>query len=228
MTVADKIIAFNESLHFSDDLPDGIRIMNPYRENAEALKTSSAFYRKYFNDNHKRKLILGINPGRFGAGLTGIPFTDSYRLKDYCNMEIQDVSTRELSSIFVYNMIEAFGGPEKFYSRFLISSVVPLGFVKENEKGREVNTNYYDSKKLQDAVEPFIQETLEQQLAFNIESSICFCLGTGKNFKYLQQLNRKKNYFGTIIPLEHPRYVMQYKLKHQEEYIRKYLYELGR
>lgn len=227
MNIAEKIIAFNESLHFSDELPDGIRIMNPYRENTEALKTSSAFYRKYFSDNKKRKLILGINPGRFGAGITGIPFTDTYRLREFCNMEIPGVSSRELSSIFVYEMIEAFGGPEQFYETYVISSIVPLGFVKENEKGKEVNYNYYDSKALQEAVEPFIIKTLEQQLSFGIDTSVAYCLGTGKNYKYIKQLNNQQKYFGEVIPLEHPRYVMQYKLKHKQEYIQKYLRELG-
>jgi len=49
--------------------------MNPFRENPEALIVSGKFYKKYYNDNNPRFLILGINPGRFGAGVTGIPFT---------------------------------------------------------------------------------------------------------------------------------------------------------
>lgn len=223
MNIAEKIIAFNKKLDFKGNLPNDIRIMNPYKENPNALTTSSEFYTKYFSDNNSRKLILGINPGRFGAGITGIPFTDTYRLKDYCNMEIPGVTTRELSSVFVYDVIEAFGGSAKFYSKYLISSIVPLGFVKENDKGKEVNYNYYDSKALTTAVEPFIIETLEQQIGFGIDTSVCYCLGTGKNYKYLQHLNKKKKYFDEIIPLEHPRYVMQYKLKKKQDYIDKFI-----
>lgn len=223
MTIAEQIISFNKSIDFQGPLPDGIRMMNPYKENPAALETSSVFYRKYFSDNNPRKLILGINPGRLGAGLTGIPFTDTYRLKDFCEMEMPGVNTRELSSIFVYDVIEAFGGVEKFYSKYHISSVSPLGFIKENEKGKMVNYNYYDSKALQNAIEPFIIDTLEAQLEFAIDRSVCFCLGTGKNYKYLVQLNDRKKYFDQIIPLEHPRYVMQYKLKHKQEYIDKFV-----
>lgn len=223
MTIAEQIISFNKCIDFQGPLPDGIRMMNPYRENPAALETSSVFYRKYFSDNNPRKLILGINPGRLGAGLTGIPFTDTYRLKDFCEMEMPGVNTRELSSIFVYDVIEAFGGVEKFYAQYHISSVSPLGFIKENEKGKMVNYNYYDSKALQNAIEPFIIDTLEAQLEFAIDRSVCFCLGTGKNYKYLVQLNDRKKYFDQIIPLEHPRYVMQYKLKHKQEYIDKFV-----
>lgn len=78
-TFADKIIEFNKFLHFEGLLPDGIRIMNPFRDNY-IFKVSSSFYRKYYNDNKPRHLILGINPGRFGAGFTGVPFTDTKRL----------------------------------------------------------------------------------------------------------------------------------------------------
>ena len=81
-TFADKIIAFNQSLSFTGALPDGIRIMNPFQENPVVLDISSTFYKKYYGDDQPRHLILGINPGRHGAGLTGVPFTDPKRLKE--------------------------------------------------------------------------------------------------------------------------------------------------
>jgi hypothetical protein len=89
---------------------------------------------------------LGINPGRFGAGVTGIPFTDTKRLEEKCWLTIEGLTTYEPSSVFVYDVIEAYGGVEKFYSDYYISSVCPLGFVKFNEKGKEINYNYYDSR----------------------------------------------------------------------------------
>lgn len=223
MTIANKIIAFNESLDFTGELPDGIRIMNPYRENPNALKTSSAFFRKYYNDNISRRIILGINPGRFGAGQTGICFTDSFQLEEHCGLTIEGVSTRELSSSFIYEMIAAYGGAAQFYCRYFISAICPLGFVRENDKGKEVNYNYYDSKVLQETVEHFIIKTLKQQLQFGIDTDVCYCLGTGKNFSYLLELNKKYTFFKTIVPLEHPRYIMQYKLKQKQTYIEKYL-----
>ncbi|MGV8091364.1 MAG: uracil-DNA glycosylase family protein [Mangrovibacterium sp.] len=224
MTFAEKVIAFNKNLNFNRPLPPGIRVMNPYAENPQALEASSLFYQKFYNDDQSRRLILGINPGRFGAGVTGIPFTDTQRMKDYCELEIRDVETRELSSIFVYEMITAYGGTEKFYSDFFISAVSPLGFVKTNGKGREINYNYYDSRDLLEAVEPFIIQSIEEQLTFGIKTDVCYCLGNNKNYKYLLSLNRKMNYFKQIIPLEHPRYIMQYRLKQKDEYIQKFIH----
>jgi len=48
-------------------------------------------------------------------------------------------------------------------------------------------------------------------------------LGTGKNYKFLQNLNKKENFAQHIVPLEHPRFIMQYRVKRKEEFIEKYL-----
>ncbi len=226
--LADKIISFNKSLDFTGNLPVGIRIMNPFRESAEALRVSTLFYRKYFNDNEPRHLILGINPGRFGGGITGIPFTDPKRLISDCNIPFSGTMAHEPSSVFVYEMIAKFGGPDLFYKKFLISAVSPLGFTSSTKSGREINYNYYDSNELQLAVHDFILESMNQQLTFGINADKCFCLGTGKNYKFLMRLNAVHRFFKEIIPLEHPRYVMQYKLKTKHEYITKYLQEFYR
>jgi hypothetical protein len=74
---ADRIISFCINLEFPGKLPSGISVMNPYNENPEVFSVIREFYRKYYSDNRSKHLILGINPGRFGAGVTGIPFTDT-------------------------------------------------------------------------------------------------------------------------------------------------------
>ncbi len=126
-TFADKVIACNKNLHLDARLPEGIRVMNPFTENPQALATSSAFYKKFYNDHNRRHLILGINPGRFGAGVTGIPFTDTKRLEEKCGLKIDGIHTYEPSSVFVYEMIDAYGGVEAFYKDFYINSPSPLG-----------------------------------------------------------------------------------------------------
>lgn len=69
----------------------------------------------------------------------------------------------------------------------------------------------------------FIIGSINKQLEFGIKRNICFCLGTGKNYKFLSELNNKLHWFDKIKPLEHPRYVMQYKSKQKKEYLDKYL-----
>ncbi len=226
MNFAEKIIDFNKSLRFDHPLPGNIRVMNPFSENPQALEASSLFYRKYYGDNNPRKLILGINPGRFGAGVTGIPFTDTKRLKEKCGIGINNISTHEPSSVFVYEFIDAYGGVGTFYGDYYISAVCPLGFVKTGIKGREVNLNYYDDPVLLQSAEQFIVRSLEFQLSFGIDIDSCFCFGNNKNYKYLLALNRQKHYFKRIVPLEHPRFIMQYRSRQKDTYIQKYIREL--
>lgn len=222
-TFAERVIDFNRNLRLDIKLPDGIRVMNPFAENPAALETSSQFYRRFYNDNRKRILILGINPGRFGAGVTGVPFTDTKRLKDKCGLEIEGVSTNELSSVFIYEVIDAWGGAAGFYSDFYINSPSPLGYVFVNKRGREVNFNYYDSKILTDTLKPFMVDSIRKHIAAGTRTDIACCLGTGRNFKYLSELNREFSFFDRLVPLEHPRFIMQYKLKYKDDYKEKYL-----
>ena len=222
-TFADKVIEFNKELHFTGNLPPNVQIMNPFRESPQVLEVSSEFYRRFYNDTNPRHIILGINPGRFGSAVTGIPFTDSKRLVSELNLPYSGKQTHEPSSVFVYDMIRAFGGPEAFYSKFYVHSICPLGFTKTNARGQEVNYNYYDDPQLTEAVYGFIASTLKQQLSFGINTDLCFCFGTGKNEKFLRKLNAKENFFKEIIALEHPRFIMQYKAKTKEFYIEKYL-----
>ena len=222
-TFADKVIAFNEAVEFTGILPQGIRIMNPFKENKDVLPLASAFYKKFYNDSHKRHLILGINPGRFGGGVTGIPFTDTKRLIEKCEMHYSDKETHEPSSVFIYDMIDAYGGVKEFYNKFYINSICPLGFTAPGNNGKEVNYNYYDSKELTIAVYDFMRNNIQKQIDLGVETDLCFCFGNGKNEKFLRKLNDENNFFKKIVALEHPRFIMQYKSKQKQFYIDKYL-----
>lgn len=222
-TFADRIIDFNHHLNFDGDLPHGIRIMNPYQESETAVQVSDQFYRKYYNDHGKRHLILGINPGRFGSGVTGISFTDPKRLMEYCGIPFNGKLTHEPSSEFIYEMITAYGGPELFYDKFYISSVCPLGFTIAGDSGKEKNYNYYDNKELLAAAYPFIVKEMEKQIKLGFETDIVYCFGQGKNEQFLRKLNAEKKFFRRIIALPHPRYIMQYKSKMKSTFVDEYL-----
>jgi hypothetical protein len=224
---AHNVISFYRNIAFNGRLPKGITMMNPYRDSKDILRITETFYRKFYEDNQKRHLILGINPGRLGAGVTGIPFTDSKRLSEICGIDTGGLHTYEPSSVFMYDMMAAFGGVAAFYGRYYISSVCPLGFTATNSHGREVNYNYYDSPALQKAVQPFIEWNIATQIAMGCHTDVCYCLGTGRNYRFLNTLNAEKQWFRQVVPLEHPRYVIQYKLKEKERYVAKYLEVLG-
>jgi hypothetical protein len=198
-------------------LPAGIETLFPQKDHrvTEAVR---AFFNKYFNDSRPRRLLLGINPGRFGAGITGINFTAPRQLKNDCGITHPFGESSELSAEFIYEMIGNYGGPEKFYGDYFISAVCPLGFIKNG-----ININYYDEKSLQQAVAPFILEQLQKQLSFGFLTDHCICIGGEKNFKFLASLNKEHHFFETIIPLPHPRFILQYRRKQKEKYIQQYL-----
>jgi len=222
-TFADRIIDFNENLSFKGTLPDGIRIMNPFTESELARSASAFFYKKYYSDNKPRHIILGINPGRFGSGMTGIAFTDPKRLVAECSIPFPGKPAHEPSAEFIYEMIRNFGGVKEFYQQFYINSVCPLGFTISGKNGNQINYNYYDRPDLLKAVYPFIIENIQKQLDIGFNTDVGYCFGTGKNETFLRKLNAEKKYFKRIIALEHPRYIMQYKSKYKQEYIDKYL-----
>ena len=217
---SNNILSFFKNLHLNIELPHHIEVMNPFLD-AATMQVCKQFYKKYYSDNSQRRMIIGINPGRFGGGITGIPFTDPIRLKKECGIENNWQPKQELSSVYVYDVINAFGGAEKFYKDFYITSVSPLGFTRHGK-----NLNYYDDKDLQSGIKDFVVDCMNKQLKFGIERDVAFCLGDGKNYKYLSKLNDEKKFFKKIIPLSHPRFIMQYKLKKKEEYIQSYLAKL--
>jgi hypothetical protein len=217
MTFADHVLAFNRHLAINVRLPKHIKVMNPFKEE-DIFTLIERFYAKYYSDTELRTLILGINPGRFGGGVTGIPFTDPVKLEQECGIKNTLKKKTELSADFIYQMILAFGGPEKFYRHFYISAISPLGFIRDGK-----NMNYYDNRELNERLIPFILDSLTAQLTFGIRREVCFCLGEGENYKFLSRFNLKHRFFERIIPLAHPRFIMQYRRKKVKEYIANYL-----
>jgi hypothetical protein len=216
-TFDENILEFLFNLQLPFKLPNKIEVLDVHKI-PEVRNACIRFYNKFYHDDHKRYLLIGINPGRFGGGITGIPFTDPIRLQKDCSIQNDLQKKQELSSVFIYDMINAYGGPEKFYRQFYISAVSPLGYIRE---GR--NLNYYDDKILLQKIEPFVIDCMEKQIAFGLHTNICFCIGEGENLKYLKKLNQKHNWFDEIKALPHPRFIMQYKLKSKDIYIQQYL-----
>jgi hypothetical protein len=214
---SQKVLSFFKTLKIPAHLPTGVEVLNPYHDR-KAFELCKQFYSQYYADSNNRKIILGINPGRLGAGLTGIPFTDPIKLKDICGINNALPRKAELSADFIYQMINAYGGPLKFYQNFYISSVSPLGFTKEGK-----NLNYYDDKKLTKQLNPFILSSITKQLQFGIDTKTAYCLGEGENYKFLSKLNAEHRFFENLIPLAHPRFIMQYKRKSLTHYIDHYV-----
>ncbi len=221
VSLNQHILPFLKGLSIKEELPNRAEALTPY-DYSETWELTQAFYNTYYATPHQRKVILGINPGRLGAGLTGIPFTDPVQLEEVCNIPNNLPKKHELSAIFFHKVIEAYGGCIDFFNDFYIGSVCPLGFVKDGK-----NLNYYDDKALQEAVLPFIISSVEQQISWGLKTDVAFILGGGDNFKFFKKLNQEKKWFKEVVALPHPRYILQYKRKKLDYYLDIYLETLS-
>jgi hypothetical protein len=217
MTWAEQLYRFYKDLKPPENLPNDVAWLYPQKD-PDVMVLVKQFFQKFYNDTEPRTLMLGINPGRFGAGVTGVNFTAPKQLAEDCGITHHLKLQSEMSAEFIYDMIRTYGGPETFYKHFFIGSVCPLGFVRQGK-----NINYYDDKDLLEAVEPFIIKNIKKLLTYNFTRESCYSIGEGKNFQYLSGLNEKHKWFGEIVPLRHPRPIMQYKRKQKDQFIQEYL-----
>jgi hypothetical protein len=222
MTFGSKVLEFYKGLRFPDAaIPDGIEVMIPMKDR-QIEKLNELFYNKYYDDNKKRIFLIGINPGRFGGGITGIPFTDPVHLAEVLNIDSPLAKKHELSSKFIYEVVHVFGGPKIFFEKCYLTAVSPLGFVC---KGR--NINYYDDEAIINACEDQFVYWLKKQIEFGANTEVAFSLGRGKNYKFLKDLNRRFDLFHLIKPLPHPRWVMQYRYPERKHFVDYYVKQIS-
>ena len=222
----DKVIEFNRELHFTGRLPVGFQVINPFKDNPETMEVAQQFYKKFYKDTNKRKCIIGINPSRHGAGVTGVPFTDTKRLESICGIKMHSAYTHEVSSVFMYEMIAQFGGAHTFYEQFYINSPFPLAIVRQAKGGKWLNANYYDDPTLFEALKDYMIMTLKEHINLGLDTSEVYVLGV-KNAQFIHNLNKEAKLFESLKVLEHPRYIQQYKFKEKQTYIDKYILTLN-
>ena len=219
-TFAEKAIKYFSNLKLPKRLPNEISILNPYNKR-EINNTVQRFFKKYFDDNEKRVFVFGINPGRFGGGLTGISFTDPVALREECGIENKLGDKKELSSKFIYKMIKEYGGVKNFYTKIFITALYPLAIIKDGK-----NYNYYDEPTLYKILKPHIVSAISNQIKFGALRKYAVCLGK-INAKYFNEINREHKFCEEIRVLDHPRYIMQYRSKEINNYVADYINALS-
>ena len=129
----------------------GITILQGYRNNKTNIEK---FYDYFYKDKYPKIVLCGINPGRYGAGKTGIPFIDFETLKNIFRTifgESDIIPESERSAQFIKNVIERFeGGYINFFQKVYLTNYSFIGFIKENR-----NYNYFE---LQEELKSFIDE----------------------------------------------------------------------
>ena len=137
----------DEKIKFYDDLQsgsrrwvvealnkEGISVLDGFIENISIV---SEFYNKYYNLDTDRIVLCGINPGRKGAGKTGIPFID-FKSLSYMLDSVTSNDSEE-SAQFVYDIISYFGA-KNFYNKVYLTNISWFGFLEDGKK----NCNYYE------------------------------------------------------------------------------------
>ncbi|MBD2716575.1 DUF4918 family protein [Microvirga sp. STR05] len=218
---AEQINHFLTTFPAPPALPDDVLAHNPYRE-PEVAELLTQFAQKFYAEDRPRVALLGINPGRFGAGRTGVAFTDPAMLAEVCGITNNQPRQPELSSQFVYRVIGALGGPQEFYRHFYLGSLYPLVLLRHGK-----NYNYYDSRALQRALEPDIRDSLRRQVAeLGLARHAAVCLGR-RNGLLFEKINTELGLFDKLVVLDHPRYLMQYKRRALAENVARYVETLA-
>lgn len=205
------------NLDLEIDLPAGFLVMNPYAD-SEVQRVVRCFYSRYLSGSQSRLSIWGINPGRFGAGITGLAFTDPWALNHQLNIPTSLDGRREPSAIFISAVIDAYGGAQAFYDDVLLTAFSPLGFVRSG-----VNVNFYDDAALQRAIVPFVAEHVDAVREAGAPSDSILILGSGKLRQFVERHLAPTRRFNHVVALDHPRYIMQYRRATMDRYVEQYV-----
>ncbi|ALW86280.1 hypothetical protein AUC43_15025 [Hymenobacter sedentarius] len=219
---AKRLLHFLSTFPLPASLPDGVESLSPFREPA-VYELLRQFATTYYADAQPRVAVLGINPGRLGMGRTGVAFTDPGALTEYCGIAHDLPRARpELSTQFIYQVVNEMGGPAAFYQHFYLGSVYPLVLVREG-----LNYNYYDSPAVIKALWPDMRLSIRQQVQeLGLRTDVAVSLGK-RNGTFLQRLNDELGLFEKIIVLDHPRYLMQYRRRDLAANVDHYVKTLG-
>jgi len=186
-----------------------IGILSDFLKNKENV---IKFDNYYINKNKPKIVLCGLNPGRLGAGLTGIPFIDFNSLSQMLpNIERFD---KENSANFIFKIIQRFGF-EYFYEKFYITNISKYGYYKI---GSGKNINYPD---LPIQVQDWLYEKfIDEMKSLNPDVIIPLSESVENSLKKLKSQGSLPYQIGER--LNHPSWVMTYKKKEMDIWLDKY------
>lgn len=208
---------FLTTLSIDGTLPEGIEILYPY-SNVEVRRVVHEMCSRYYASRRPRIGVWGINPGRFGAGLTGLAFTDPWAVKHDLGITTSITGRREMSAEFISRVIEAYGGPGAFYSDVFMTALSPLGFIRNG-----VNINFYDDAELEMMMSPQIITWMKRTFDAGVRRDTTILLGSGKLRTFMERNVREHVGVRDVIYLDHPRFIMQYRRSQVSQYVSLYV-----
>ena len=143
-----------------------ISVLDGFLDNWETI---TKFNKSYYDRNLPKTVICGINPGKNGAGKTGIPFLDFTSLSKM--IDSVDRQDTERSSQFFYDIVQEIGVKE-FYKSFYVTNISWVGYISGNK-----NVNYYD---LPLAAKEFVYDMFKYEMQLVNPSTIISLSGAVK------------------------------------------------
>jgi len=214
---AQFVERFLTQVSISDHLPSGIEILQPYG-NPEVRRVLHEMCVRYYSSSSRRIGVWGINPGRFGAGLTGLSFTDPWAVHHDLGITTTLSGRREMSAEFISMVIAAYGGPTSFYHDVYMSALSPLGFIRDG-----VNINFYDDPALEKLMTPNIIRWMNDVFEHRVRRDVTILLGSGKLRTFMERSVREAAGVSEVVYLDHPRYIMQYRRRDVVRYVQLYV-----
>lgn len=119
----------------------------------EYARRPHELYLSRFGSGSKEIVLVGMNPGPFGMGQTGVPFGDVGFVRDWMGIEASvdhpddehpkrpvlgfHCERSEVSGSRLWGWArERFGTPERFFSRFFVLNYCPLLFLESTGRNR--------------------------------------------------------------------------------------------
>lgn len=195
-----------------------IQLLDCERELDMKMNCMETFWNKFYGPHVPKVVICGINPGRFGAGLTGIPFLDYRSLSEIgFNMDKKD---SEQSSEFFFEVFKKIG-TERFFKSFYVTNFSSVGYSKN---GR--NINYYD---LPDKAKKTVYANFSTEMK-SVNPTHIISLGVSVQYS-VRELVKSEAIAKDVdhsLRLAHPSWVMTYRRKNKDMWVDKYVNELER
>lgn len=216
MTIADALIKQN-LLHLNHSRyldnhsflqmigVSNICVLSDFLLNGEIV---DAFWDRYYAQAVPRSVICGLNPGRFGAGKTGIPFLDFQSLSQL--MPGVDRQDSEKSAAFFYKVIQAYGS-DAFFRHFYVTNVASVGFLCD---GR--NLNYPDLPKAALAI---VEANFCEEMKI-VKPTCLISLGTAVQHTARKLLSLDVD---CTLRLPHPAWVATYRSREMEKWVDEYV-----
>ena len=171
-------------------------------------KIVDAFWDRYYARRVPRIVVCGINPGRFGAGKTGIPFLDFASLSQL--MPGVDRHDSEKSAAFFCQVIQSYGS-EAFFRDFYVTNVASVGFLRD---GR--NLNYHD---LPAAAQATVEANFCEEMKM-VNPTQVISLGTAVQHTARKLLSPD---IDCSLRLPHPAWVATYRSRETEQWVSDYV-----